>query len=636
MEKNVNIKKNDIIELDIADLNNLGCGVGKTADGMVVFVKGAVTGDRVVAKIIKTSSSFLVGKLEKIIVSSPHRFDGDGLRKNECKAPQSCGGCIYRNIKYEHELVLKRDYVENAFRKAGLPNVTVLDTAHTDRVERYRNKAQYPVREVGGRARAGFFATKTHDLIPCEECLLQPDVFGEIVSYVVDFAEKNKIRAYDEESGKGVLRHIYLRIGEKTGEIMVCLVINADKMAMAADFADGLMAKFPSVASVMLNINKKNTNVILGDRFICIGGRDHIIDELCGLKFKISAGSFYQVNRDGAEMLYGLARERAALTGKETVADLYCGTGTIGLSMAKNAARIVGIEIVDEAVECAKENAGLNGIGNAHFFCGDASDTRGLLARAKDTLGDFCPDVVVIDPPRKGTTEELVNYLDSLGVKRIVYVSCNPDTLARDCAWFAQKGYEIGEVTPVDMFPGTGHVESVVCLTKKNSNDKKQAFLENTKLLSDKLGITPLMYGSLGLEYLTGEDLNADDIDILIPKILLEERWSEFKTILLNDGYTLIDEHEHEFEKEGIHYSYAQIEELESFAGIGISEIATISTGDFCFKLLSLSQYLKVYTASSKDGYRVNVRKKKDSDKIEFIHLQLQKDAKDKSDDCQK
>jgi 23S rRNA (uracil1939-C5)-methyltransferase len=462
----VNIKKNDIIELDIVDINNLGCGVGKTEDGIAVFVKGAVTGDKILAKIIKVSSSFLVGRLEKILISSPYRMDGVGLRTNDCKAPQSCGGCVYRNIKYEHELEIKRDYVKFAFRKAGLPDVEVLDTAHTERVSGYRNKGQYPVREVKGRVTAGFFAAKTHDLIPCDKCLLQPDVFSEIVAFVTDFADKNRIKAYDEESGKGVLRHIYLRIAEKTGQIMVCLVINADKLPYADRFAAEVVENFPSVTSVMLNINKKNTNVILGDEFVCIGGNDYITDELCGLSFKISAGSFYQVNRDGAEMLYGLARERASLTGKETVADLYCGAGTIGLSMAKDAARIVGIEIVDEAVECAKENAKLNGVENAYFFCGDASDTRGLLATAKDTLGDFCPDVVVIDPPRKGTTEELVNYLDSLGVKKIVYVSCNPDTLARDCKWFSNKGYSIGAVTPVDLFPGTGHVESVVCLTR--------------------------------------------------------------------------------------------------------------------------------------------------------------------------
>ena len=463
----MNIKKNDVITLDITDLNNLGCGVGKTDDGVVVFVKGAVTGDRIRTKIIKVTSTFLVGRLEEIVVRSPNRADGEGLRKNDCDAPNSCGGCIYRNIKYEHELELKRDYVKHAFRKAGLPDVEVSDTAHTEKATGYRNKGQYPVREVQGRVRAGFFATKTHDLIPCEGCRLQPDVFGEIVRFITDFAEKNKIKAYCEESGKGILRHIYLRIAERTGQIMVCLVINADNLSCGEKFASELCERFPSVTSVMLNINKKNTNVILGERFICIRGNDYIIDELCGLRFKISAGSFYQVNRNGAEMLYGLARERAQLTGTEIVADLSCGAGTIGLSMADRAARSIGVEIVDEAVECAKENAALNGIDNAYFFCGDASDTRGLLANAKDTLGDFCPDVVIIDPPRKGTTLELVDYLDSLGVPRIVYVSCNPDTLARDCAWFAEKGYSVGEVTPVDLFPGTGHVETIVCLERR-------------------------------------------------------------------------------------------------------------------------------------------------------------------------
>ena len=462
----MNVKKNDIIQIEITDVNNLGAGVGRTADGAVVFVNGAVTGDAVEVKIIKVASSFLVGRLEKIIVSSPLRADGQGLRRKVCNAPNSCGGCVYRNVKYEHELELKRDYVKNAFRKAGLPDVKVSDTAHTPRVTGYRNKAQYPTRQVAGRVRAGFFAAKTHDLIACESCLLQPEIFGEIVTFITDFADKNGIAAYDEERGRGVLRHIYLRIAEKTGQIMVCLVINADTLACADKLASALRESFPGIASVMLNVNKKNTNVILGDRFICIGGEDYVTDELCGLKFKISAGSFYQVNRDGAELLYGLTKQRAALTGRETVADLYCGAGTIGLSMADVAARVVGVEIVDEAVECAKQNAKLNGIENAYFFCGDASDTRGLLASAKDSLGEFCPDVVIIDPPRKGTTRELVDYLSSLGVPRIVYVSCNPDTLARDCKWFAEKEYEIGEVTPVDLFPGTGHVESVVSLTR--------------------------------------------------------------------------------------------------------------------------------------------------------------------------
>ncbi len=518
------MKKNDIITLDIIDLNNLGCGVGKTADGAVVFVKGAVTGDRIEARIIKVSTSFSVGRLERILISSPNRIDGQGLRKEDCKAPNSCGGCIYRNIRYEHELELKRDYVKNAFRKAGLPDVTVLDTKHTGRITGYRNKAQYPTREVGGKMRAGFFAAKTHDLIPCESCQLQPEIFGEITRFITDFADRNGIKAYDEQSGKGVLRHIYLRIAEITGQIMVCLVINADSLKCADKFAAELTESFHAVKSVMLNINKKNTNVILGEKFICIGGADYIIDELCGLKFKISAGSFYQVNHDGAELLYGIAKKKAALSGNETVADLYCGAGTIGLSMADRAARIVGVEIVNEAVECAWQNAALNEIENAYFFCGDASDTRGLLATAADSLGDFCPDVVIIDPPRKGTTEQLIDYLDSLGVRRIVYVSCNPDTLARDCKWFSERGYTIGDVTPVDLFAGTGHTECVCLLSKhalhcmnlhsepfemiKSGNKTIELRLFDGKRQKIKIGDTIEFCNTLSGEKLKAEVLN--------------------------------------------------------------------------------------------------------------------------------
>lgn len=458
----MNIKKNDILTLDITDMNNLGAGIAHTNDGMTVFITGAVVGDRVQGKVIKVTKNYLVARLEQIIQPSDKR-DSAPL----CDAPASCGGCCYRNLKYQHELEIKRDYVKSVFRKAGLADVVVENTCSTGQTSGYRNKAQYPVRQTKNGIKAGFFAAKTHTLIPADKCMLQPEIFSEIVAFVLDFAEQNHISAYDEETCKGILRHIYIREGKETGEIMLCLVINADNLPKAQLFAKEAMEKFPSIVSVMLNVNKKNTNVILGDKFECIGGRDYIVDKLCGLEFQISAGSFYQVNHDAAELLYGLAAERAGLTGNEILADLYCGAGTIGLSMAKQTKMLVGIEIVPEAVECAKKNAEINGITNAHFFCGDASDTGGLLAKAKATLGDFTPDVVVIDPPRKGTTVELMDYLSNIGANKIVYVSCGPDTLARDCAYFRKLGYEIGKVTPVDLFPGTGHVESVVCLTRK-------------------------------------------------------------------------------------------------------------------------------------------------------------------------
>lgn len=468
MSENIQLKKNDTITVKITDINNLGIGVGHYPEngGITVFVKGTVTGDEVEAKIIKTASSFVVGKLEKILHSSEMR--ADCFDREMCNSPQSCGGCCYRNIKYECELETKREYVVNAFKKAQLPFVEVLPVISTGQVSRYRNKAQYRVCSTSNGLKAGFFAQKTHTLIPCYECILTPAVFTEIVNFTLDFANLHGITAYDEASGKGLLRHIYIRMGVVTHEIMVCLVINGNKLAFGNEYAKAVSERFPDISSVMININKKKTNAILGDKFVCLYGRDYIEDELCGLRFRISAGSFYQVNHDAAEILYMTAKQKADLKGDEILVDLYCGIGTIGMSMADSISKLVGIEIVDEAVECAKLNAKLNGVKNAFFFCGDASDSEGLLTKAKQNLGDFTPDVVVMDPPRSGSSEQLLSYLSCLGIKKIIYVSCNPDTLARDCAFLYKNGYIIGKVTPVDMFPGTGHVESVVCLTRHN------------------------------------------------------------------------------------------------------------------------------------------------------------------------
>jgi 23S rRNA (uracil1939-C5)-methyltransferase len=456
------MQKNDIITLKITDINNLGYGVGRH-DGVVVFVAGAVSGDTVKAKIIKTNKNWCVGRLTEILERSPNRTD-----ERFCAAPDSCGGCTYRNITYTHECELKREYVKNCFRKAGLFDVEVADVLTAGDIKGYRNKAQYPVKRENGRMRAGFYAAKTHNIVACESCALGPEIFSEIVRFVCDFADKNGITAYDELTGKGLLRHIYLREGQKTGEIMICLVINGKSLPCAEKFVAEVEARFENIKSIMLSVNMKSTNVVLGDEFICIGGKDYIEDILCDVRFRISAGSFYQVNREGAELLYTLAADLAEPEGK-TVIDLYCGAGTIGLSMAKRAKRVVGIEIVDEAVRCANINAKINGIDNAEFYTGDASDTEGLLESVEKRSGEkIDADVVIMDPPRKGSTRELIEYLARRNITRVVYVSCDPDTLARDCKWFSELGYEIGKVTPVNMFPRTGHVESVVCITRHN------------------------------------------------------------------------------------------------------------------------------------------------------------------------
>ena len=453
------MNKNDVITLTVTDLNNLGCGVGRIeGDGRVVFVRGAVTGDVIRAKLIKIGKSFCVGKLEELLIPSPHRLDHD-----PCSAPLSCGGCVYRHVTYEHELERKRDYVTHAFRKAGLGDVTVLPVRSTGKVGGYRNKGQYPVTRTKDGIRAGFFAAKSHNIIPANTCAIQHPAFAPIVTFICDFAEEHGWSVYDEINGKGLLRHIYLRVGEKTGQIMVCLVINGTTLPRSKELCAALVTAFPSVTGIVLNVNRENTNVVLGKQFVTLWGKPYIEDELCGLRFRVSPDSFYQVNRDGAELLYGLAAELADLTGEEILMDLYCGTGTIGLTMARKAKKLCGVEIVPAAVDCARENAARNGIENADFFCADAGNAEAILQAAGGTR----PDAVVIDPPRKGSTRELVECLAGLEIPKIVYVSCDPDTLARDCVWFREEGYTIGQVQPVDMFPRCGHVESVVCLTRQ-------------------------------------------------------------------------------------------------------------------------------------------------------------------------
>ena len=455
------MKKNDIVTIEITDINNLGHGVGRH-EGVVVFVAGGVSGDTARVKIIKANKSWCVGKLEEIIVSSPHR-----TAEKFCEAPDSCGGCAYRNVTSEHELDRKREYVRNAFRKCGISDADVREVLTAGEINGYRNKAQYPVKIENGKMKAGFYAAKTHNIVACHSCALQPEIFAKIVGFICSFADAHGITAYDEITGKGLLRHIYLRRGDKTGEIMVCLVINGKGIPEEDKFVREITERFDSVKSVLLNFNTQNTNVVLGDKYRTIGGRDYIEDILCDVRFRISAGSFYQVNRDGAELLYGIAADFAEPEGKSVI-DLYCGTGTIGLSMAKRAKRVVGVEIVEEAVECANMNAKINGIENAEFYCGDASDTEGLLESVERKSGKkIDADVVIMDPPRKGSTPELIGYLARRDVKRVVYVSCDPDTLARDCAEFLKYGYEMSGIIPVNMFPRTGHVENVVCLERK-------------------------------------------------------------------------------------------------------------------------------------------------------------------------
>lgn len=459
-----NIKKNDTIELEITEINNLGAGVSHLEDGRVVFVRGAVTGDRIVAKIIKINKTFAVARLEKIITPSDFR-----INECFCNASESCGGCIYRHVTYEHEKYLKKNYVKHAFIKVGLPNIVINDVHSTYHTQGYRNKAQYPFAMTKNGVVAGFYATKTHNVVPAFDCALQPPIFSDILRFVCDFANRNKLTVYNEESGKGLLRHLYLRYGKNTGDIMICIVINGEKMPFERELVAQISENFPFVKSIQLNINTKSTNVVLGDKYITLYGERYIQDVLCGVRFRITPESFYQVNHDGAEILYGLAKEKAirGFDKKISLVDMYCGTGTIGLSMADAAQEIVGIEIVEGAVECAKANAKLNNFENAKFYAGDAKDIESMFASVEKRHGTLNPDVVILDPPRKGCTPEVIEFLAKRDIKRIVYVSCDPDTLARDCKIFSDFGYGIGYVDPVDMFPRTGHIENVVSIERK-------------------------------------------------------------------------------------------------------------------------------------------------------------------------
>lgn len=455
------MKKNDIVKINITDITAEGSGVGRY-EGMAVFVPSAAVGDEIECRIVKVLRSYCYGIIERIITPSADRLD------RGCEIKNSCGGCIFRHISYEAEKRIKADMVKNAFVRLGGFDESTLDilpiTGCTD-TDRYRNKAQYPVSaDKQGHITAGFYARRSHRIIPCEDCLLQPEIFGDIVKEIIMNAEEKNIPPYDEVSGKGALRHIYLRKGYHSGEVMVCLVTAADDKMITGKYreiAHIITRKFSQIRSVILNINKEKNNVILGKKCITLWGSDTISDTMCGVRVKLSPLSFYQVNTAQAEELYRVAGEFAALTGREDVLDLYCGAGTIGLSLAGHAGRVTGAEIIPEAVENARENARESGIVNADFICADAGQA------AKRFLDEGrCPDVIITDPPRKGCDVLTLESMVKMSPGRIVMVSCNPATAARDCRFLAEHGYVTDKIKPVDMFAGTGHVECVVLMSR--------------------------------------------------------------------------------------------------------------------------------------------------------------------------
>ena len=450
-----NIKKNEIFEVNIIDNGFKGEGIAKIND-FTVFIPGLIKGEKARIKILKVNSSYAFGKVEELLVSSEKR------REVDCETYNVCGGCNMRHIDYEEVLDLKRNIVKSAFRKENL-EVEVEPTVGMDDPLFYRNKLIYPV-GIGkdNRPIMGIYAERTHRIVGTTKCRIQNEKLQELNNQSTVILAPEGIKVYDETTLSGEIRHLVLKIGIKTNQVMVIIVSNSDNITKEKELVEYITGKYKEVKTIVKNINKENTNVVLGTKNEVLYGDGYIYDELLGFKFKISPFSFYQVNPTQTEKLYSLAIEGAKLTGKETIFDLYCGIGTIGICASKKVKKIYGIETVPQAIEDAKENAKENNIENAEYIVGDVETKLPELIKEKN----ITPDVVFIDPPRKGCKKTAIDTILSVSPKKIVYVSCNPPTLARDLKIFKEK-YEIEKVIPVDMFPFTGHCEVISVLKLK-------------------------------------------------------------------------------------------------------------------------------------------------------------------------
>ena len=455
MEKE--IRKNDEYIVDIVDNGFEGEGIAKI-NNFTIFVKGAIEGEKVRILIVKVNSSYAFAKILEIIKKSPYRCDED------CSTYKRCGGCDLRHIKYEKTLEIKKNMVQSLVNKTLENKIDVNNTVGMEKPFNYRNKAQYPVGiNKNGEPIFGVFANRTHEIIPIDDCKIQTKISEGIAQYVINFMKDNKIKVYDEKNNKGVLRHIVVKVGMKTNEVMCVLVVNEEKIKNEDELVKGLIDAFPEIKTVVKNVNTKNTNVILGNRNIILYGNGYIKDKLGDFIFKISPMSFYQINPIQTEKLYNLAIQNGELSKDKVIFDLYCGIGTIGIFASKNVKKVYGIEIVPQAIEDAKENAKLNDIQNAEFMVGDVEFALSELIEKRNII----PDVVFVDPPRRGLDTTTIKNLEKVKPEKIVYISCNPATLVRDLKMFEEE-YEIKSITPVDLFPWTKHVECVSILCCKN------------------------------------------------------------------------------------------------------------------------------------------------------------------------
>lgn len=456
------IKKNNDYEVVIEDLTMSGEGVGKI-DGYALFVKDTIPGDVVIAKAIKLKKNYGYGRLMKVITPSKDRVEA------QCPVAKACGGCTLMAMNYERQLEFKRKLIENNLtRIGGLKGIEVPPVIGMDNPYRYRNKAQFPVgTDKEGNIVMGFYAGRTHSIIPNEDCLIGSEINAGILAKIKEYMLKNHIKPYDETSQSGLVRHVLIRTGFTTGEIMVCLVINGEKLPKSHELVKMLLElQFTDdrkIASIMTNTNTENTNVILGKKCDLLYGREYIEDYIGNVKYQIQPLSFYQVNPVQTKKLYGLALDFAGLTGNETVWDLYCGIGTISLFLAQKAKKVYGVEIVPAAIEDARNNAKINGFDNVEFYVGKAEE----VLPEKYEKENVYAEVIVVDPPRKGCDEALLDTMVKMTPERIVYVSCDSATLARDLKYLTENGYEVQKVQGVDQFCHSGHVETVCLLSRK-------------------------------------------------------------------------------------------------------------------------------------------------------------------------
>lgn len=445
--------KNQIYETEITDYTAEGQGVAHI-EGCAVFVPNAIAGERVRLQVTLVRKTWAAGKITEILKKSPHRVN------RACPVAKLCGGCDFWHMDYDEECRLKAERVKNCLNRIGGERLESVPILGAPTCEGYRNKAQYPVACKKGRAYAGFFRAGTHEVIENDRCRILPEETDRVKKIVIDYVNSNHVPVYDEQTHRGLLRHIYVRRGAVSGQILVCLVLNGDGLPKVQRLIEALKA-VPGFTTLVLSINTRQGNAVLGDKFVTLYGPGFIEDTLCGLSFRLSARSFYQVNHHQAQRLYETAIDLAGITKEDLVLDLYCGVGTITLAMAGRAGKVLGVEVVPQAIEDARDNARRNGIENAEFFCADAGEAA--LRLEKEGIH---PDIITVDPPRKGLNSDAIEAISRMSPKRLVYVSCDPATLARDVALLKERGFRVEKVAAADLFPKCSHIESIALLKR--------------------------------------------------------------------------------------------------------------------------------------------------------------------------